>query len=165
MTIDYDRETKTVFGFDEIDLLNTLVKAAMGELGYPYEVSVSVSVVGEDEIRRLNREFREIDRVTDVLSFLMNEFDEAGVFDGDAFTNSMTLDPETDELQLGDIVLCADAVRSQAEEYGHTEKREYAFLVVHSLLHLCGFDHMEDDDRLIMEEKQRLILDSVGISR
>ena len=165
MTIDYDKSTPIEFDFSESELLDTLVKGVMDELAVSYEVAVSVSVVGEDEIRRINGEFREMDSVTDVLSFPMNEFDEAGVFEGESFEASMSLDPDTDELMLGDIVLCADKVKAQAAEYGHSEKREYAFLIVHSLLHLCGFDHITDADRRLMEAKQSLVLDSLKIYR
>lgn len=165
MTIDLENNTELSFSFDEESLILQLVGLTMEEVGCPYEVSVSVSVVDADKIHRLNREYREIDKETDVLSFPMNEFDEAGVFSGDAFEASMTVAPETDELMLGDVVLCADKVKQQAEEYGHSEKREYAFLIVHSLLHLSGFDHIEEADRLLMEETQRRILDSAGINR
>ena len=165
MSIDYCNDSGVDFGFDEAGLLQTLVDATVEMMGCPYEVGVSVSVVNADEIHRLNREYREIDSETDVLSFPMNEFDEAGVFGGETFEASMTADPESGELMLGDIVLCADRVRSQAAEYGHSEKREYAFLVVHSLLHLCGFDHIADADRMIMEDKQRQVLDSLSIKR
>ena len=165
MTVDYNRESEMIFDFDEDEILDTLVGTVVKEFEIPYEVSVSVSVVGEDEIRRINREFRDIDRVTDVLSFPMNEFDEPGVFAGETFEMSSAFDPETDELLLGDIVLCAERVRSQAVEYGHTERLEYAFLVVHSLLHLCGFDHITDAGREEMEEKQTQILNHLGIFR
>lgn len=165
MSIDYCNDSDADFGFDEQELLQTLVGATMELLECPFEVAVSVSVVKKDEIHRLNREYREIDSETDVLSFPMNEFEEAGIFDGEAFDGSMTSDPENGELMLGDIVLCADRIRSQAAEYGHSEKREYAFLVVHSLLHLCGFDHIDDDERIVMEDKQRQILDSLSIVR
>ena len=165
MTIDHENGTESRFEFDEPELIRLVTEATMESLSCPYEVSVSVSVVTEEEIRRLNREYRGIDRETDVLSFPMNEFDREGIFSGACFEASMTTDPETDELMLGDVILCADRVRSQAEEYGHPEKREYAFLVVHSLLHLCGFDHEEEGERISMEEKQREILDSVGIVR
>ena len=74
-------------------------------------------------------------------------------------------DPETGELLLGDIVISIDKVRSQAAEYGHSEKREIAFLTAHSMLHLMGFDHIDDDERLRMEEMQRQILDMKGYSR
>ena len=165
MLIDYINDSDIEFGFDEEELIERLVSATVKMLECPYDVSVSVSVVGLDEIHRLNNEYREIDRPTDVLSFPMNEYDEPGVFEGDTFETSMSLDPDTDELLLGDIVLCADKVRFQAEEYGHSEEREYAFLIVHSLLHLCGFDHIEDVDRELMETRQAEILDHVGINR
>ncbi len=165
MNIFYDNNTGFETDFASNDFVRELVEKTCEVLGCPYEVSVSVSVVDEDEIHRLNNEFRDIDRATDVLSFPMNEFDEAGVFDGDAFEASLTTDPDTDELMLGDVIICAQKVKAQAEEYGHSEKREFAFLVVHSLLHLCGFDHIEDSDRLVMESKQKEILDLLGINR
>ncbi len=165
MYIDYTRDTELSFDFDEQALLEALVKETMGELGCPYDVEVSVSIVDEKEIKSINVEFREIDSVTDVLSFPMNEFDNPGRFEGDAFEASKTLDPDTGELMLGDIVLCAERVKSQASEYGHSEKREYAFLIVHSLLHLSGYDHIDDIERQNMENHQKSILDSLGISR
>lgn len=160
MTVIYDNLTDMGYDFDEEELLGKLVEGTMEVLGCEYEVCVSVSVVGEDEIHELNREHRDIDSATDVLSFPMNEFDEEGVFD-----DGMEFDPDSGELMLGDIVLCADRVRAQAKEYGHSEKREYAFLVVHSLLHLSGFDHMEDEERIRMEDKQKEILDKLEIFR
>ena len=165
MSIDYLNESDITFGFDEESLVRRLLEQTLENLNCPYEASVNVSVVDEDEIRRLNLEFREIDRVTDVLSFPMNEFDAEGVFEGDVFEGSMEADPETGELLLGDVILCSGKVRAQAEEYGHSEEREFAFLVVHSLLHLCGYDHMEDSDRKVMEDKQSEILDQLNIKR
>ncbi len=153
------------FDFNIDELNKSLLIQTMKTLNCPYEVSVDISIASEEEIRELNREHRGIDKVTDVLSFPMNEFDEPGVFSGASFEGSKTIDPDTDLLLLGDVVICASKVRSQAKEYGHTEKREFAFLVVHSLLHLSGFDHIDDSDRVIMEAKQREILDEVGIVR
>ena len=161
MTVYFENNTTESFPFDEKDLLTKVISQTMEILDCPYEVSV----VGEDEIRRLNREFRDIDSVTDVLSFPMNEFDSEGVFAGETFESSLETDPDTDELILGDVILCAEKVKAQAEEYGHSEEREFAFLVVHSLLHLCGYDHMEDEDRLRMEDRQRQIMDQLKIYR
>ena len=163
--IDYVNDYDYKFDFDEIKLIEELTKVTMDELNCPYDVYVTVSVVDPDTIKNINNEFREIDAVTDVLSFPMCEYDDPGVFEGDIFDETMETDPDTDELLIGDVVLCYDRVISQAKEYGHSEKREFAFLVVHSLLHLCGFDHIEDDDRVLMEEKQKLILDRVNITR
>ena len=165
MSLFFENTTDIDFEFNEEDLIHKLLAHTMDNLNCPYEVSVDVTVVDEDEIQRLNREFREIDRVTDVLSFPMNEFDAEGVFEGEAFEASMETDPETGELLLGDVILCAAKVKAQAEEYGHSEEREFAFLVVHSLLHLCGFDHIEDADRERMEAKQSEILDDLKLFR
>ena len=73
--------------------------------------------------------------------------------------------PETGELMLGDIVISVEKVEEQAEKYGHSQTRELAFLVAHSMLHLCGYDHMEEEERLEMEERQRAILDTRGYTR
>ena len=74
-------------------------------------------------------------------------------------------DPESGELLLGDIVISLDRVKAQAEEYGHSVRREYAFLIAHSMLHLFGFDHMEEDERTVMEQKQRDIMEKIQIMR
>ena len=113
----------------------------------------------------MNLEQRGIDRPTDVLSFPMIEYDAPGDFSvideetGDAFN------PETGELMLGDIVISKEKVLSQAEEYGHSPKREYAFLIAHSMLHLFGYDHMEEEERAEMEAHQRAIMEKVWIPR
>ena len=75
------------------------------------------------------------------------------------------LNPETDELVLGDIMISVDKVYEQAEEYGHSRKREFAFLIAHSMLHLLGYDHMEDEERVVMEAKQEAVLEALGITR
>ena len=117
-----------------------------------------------DEIHEMNRDFREIDRATDVLSFPMLEYEKPGDFSH--FESSQDcFDPETGELLLGDIVISKEKVLAQAEEYGHSAKREYAFLIAHSVLHLSGYDHMEDDERIEMENLQREILNKLNILR
>lgn len=112
----------------------------------------------------MNAEFREIDRATDVLSFPMVDYEEPGEFEfleeADEYFH-----PETGELMLGDIVISKEKVLSQSEEYGHSPRREYAFLIAHSMLHLMGYDHMEEEERLCMEAKQRDILDRLNILR
>lgn len=113
----------------------------------------------------MNREFRQIDAPTDVLSFPMQEFASPADFSAFADNDYGVFDPETGELMLGDIVLNAERVISQAEEYGHSQMREYAFLIAHSLLHLVGFDHMQEDERIQMEEHQRRIMDMIRIFR
>ena len=124
----------------------------------------TLHVVDNDEIHEINNRQRNIDRPTDVLSFPMLEYDKPGDFD--KFENDLyAFDPDTGELTLGDIVISYDKVISQAEEYNHSVKREFAFLVAHSMLHLFGYDHIDDNERMEMEQKQKEILNNLGITR
>lgn len=130
----------------------------------PYESEIDVLITDDDMIREINREQRSIDKSTDVLSFPMIDFRSPSDFNG--FDERYELfEPDSGELLLGDIVLSAEHVMSQAKEYGHSSDRELAFLVTHSMLHLLGYDHMEDADREVMEQKQREILDEAGYCR
>ena len=141
------------------------MEASLEYVQCPYEAEVSLLITHDEEIREMNREHRGIDRATDVLSFPMLEFERPGDFTGIDEEMSDVFDPESGELMLGDIVISADKVIAQAEEYGHSPKREYAFLIAHSMLHLCGYDHMEDDERKVMEQKQREIMEKINILR
>ena len=113
----------------------------------------------------MNRDYRKIDSATDVLSFPLQEFQHPADFSVFSEDDCSAFDPESGELMLGDIVVNAERVAEQAEEYGHSKKREYAFLIAHSLLHLIGYDHMEEDERLEMEDQQRKIMERVQIPR
>ena len=146
------------FQFHYKVVIQKAVNAVLEDLDIPGELDVNVLIVSPEEIRRINRETRNIDKVTDVLSFPYFEYQEAGVFDRSQY------DPAEEEI-LGDIVVCGEKILSQAEEYGHSQKRELAFLIVHSMLHLAGYDHMEKKDAALMEEQQRRILELIGISR
>lgn len=119
-------------------------------------VEVGVTVVSSDEIRSLNNEYRGIDRVTDVLSF--PQYDDIEELAADI------VDPETEAL-LGDVVICYDRAAEQAEEYGTGLTRELVYLFCHSILHLLGYDHMEDDERRIMREREELIMGQIGVTR
>ena len=112
----------------------------------------------------MNREFRSTDRATDVLSFPMTDFEAPGEF-GFLEERNDCFHPESGELLLGDIVISKDRVLSQAAEYGHSVLREFAFLITHSVLHLTGYDHMEEDERLVMERMQKEILEKLEILR
>ena len=131
----------------------------------PYEAQVNLLVTDSENIREMNRQFRGIDAPTDVLSFPLQEYPNPGDFSQIDEEGNDEFDPDTGELLLGDIVINAERVISQAEEYGHSQKREFAFLIAHSILHLVGFDHMEDAEREQMEERQKRIMDAVGIQR
>jgi len=164
MTYNFDSETEIKFDFDYLKTYKDIVDTFVDLEECPYEVCVETLLTDDDGIQQINAEQREIDASTDVLSFPMNEFPSPGDYDFledeiDAF------DPDSGELLLGDIVLSQDHILKQAEEFGHSVLREYAFLIVHSLLHLTGYDHMEDGDRVIMEERQRVIMEALNILR
>lgn len=165
MTIYMQDEGGYSFDFSLQDQLDKLVSFVAEQLACPYEIEVSVTLVDKEEIHRLNREFRDVDRPTDVLSFPMMEYEEPSDFTCTSFLQSKTISPETGELLLGDIVICSQVVCEQAKEYGHSELREFSFLVVHSLLHLFGYDHMEEDERVQMEQIQREFMQMLQISR
>lgn len=165
MTIYLEDRGQVVFPFSLEEQLNKLVTFVTDYVKCPYELEVSVTLVTKEEIHELNRNHRGVDRATDVLSFPMMEYDSPADFLGARFQQTLTISPESDEMMLGDIVLCADVVCEQAEEYGHSLLREFSFLVVHSLLHLFGYDHIEEEERMIMEEKQREIMEQLQILR
>ncbi len=125
-----------------------------------FDAEVSVTFVDNEEIRVINRENRDIDKATDVLSFPMLEFDE----NGDIIDSEYDMNEEF--LMLGDIVISAERAREQSIEYGHSFEREIAFLVVHSMLHLLGYDHVNsEEEEKIMFKKQDEILTELGITR
>ncbi|MDD6208821.1 MAG: rRNA maturation RNase YbeY [Clostridiales bacterium] len=164
MGIIIEKETKDELGFDYEDVIKKVIDSALDYCNCPYEPEVSVLLTDDDEIHRLNREFRGIDRTTDVLSFPMITYQKAGDF---SLLEEMEdcFHPETGELLLGDIAISVQRAREQAKEYGHSLLREIAFLTAHSMLHLFGYDHMEESERKEMEDKQRDILDRIGITR
>ena len=164
MTLFFEEEGELELDLPCKELAEKVIIAALYYVDCPYETEVNLLLTMNDEIQEMNKNFRSIDRPTDVLSFPMIDYEEAGNFDFledvmDAFH------PESGELMLGDIVISKEKVISQAEEYGHSIEREYAFLIAHSMLHLFGYDHMEDDERIIMEQKQREILEVLEIVR
>lgn len=145
-------------------LAEAVAEAVLDAENCPYEAQAELLLTTDKDIRELNRQFRQIDRATDVLSFPMTEYEVPGEF-GFLEERPDCFDPETGELMLGNIVISKERTVRQAEEYGHSVKREFAFLITHSMLHLLGYDHIEEEDRRIMEEKQKTILDNMDITR
>lgn len=164
MTITIEKEAGRELDFPYEELIRQVVVAALDYEECPYEAEVNVLLTDDEAIREANQEFRDIDRSTDVLSFPMVEYEAPGEFD---FLEEMDecFHPESGELLLGDIVISTDHVWAQAEEYGHSRQRELAFLVAHSMLHLMGYDHMEEEERREMEDRQEAILQQMGITR
>ncbi|MCR5672365.1 MAG: rRNA maturation RNase YbeY [Lachnospiraceae bacterium] len=160
MTCLFECEVDLNWDFDYMKLYEAAVDATLEAEGCPYEVAVSLILTDDAQIREINHENRNIDAATDVLSFPMIDYDEPSDF-SELEDDGNNFDPETGELMLGDIVLSADRVNAQAKEYGHDVSREFAFLIVHSMLHLCGYDHIEDKDRKLMEERQKIVMQSL----
>lgn len=165
MTFCVENETEMNFSFDVADTAETVCRAVLEEEQCPWEVQVTLVITDNAGIREINRESRGIDRETDVLSFPNVDFEKEGNFQIDEGRKADYFDPDTGELVLGDIMISADRVRQQAEEYGHSLQREFAFLVAHSMFHLCGYDHMEEADAEVMERKQEEVLQRLGICR
>ena len=136
--------------------LEQQVRQAVEKVGSLYGAEngeVSVTLTNNAYIHELNRDYRGIDRPTDVLSFALRESEEPEIVDG----------PEADV--LGELVISVERAEEQAKEYGHSLRREIAFLTVHGMLHLLGYDHMEDDEREEMEQEQRFVMEQLGIPR
>lgn len=165
MTIFLENECEEAFSFDEEQTAALVAEAVLDDAGCPYEAQVSVLLTTDEEIQAINREQRGIDKPTDVLSFPETEYPVPGSFAFLEEGHADCFEPDSGELMLGDIVISTDRVRAQAEEYGHSLLREYAFLLAHSMLHLIGYDHMTDGQAQIMEEKQESILKGLGITR
>ena len=164
MTYGYDNEAGAEFDFEPEELYRKVVDEVLDIEKCPYEAEVNLLITGDDEIREINKQERNIDSPTDVLSFPMGEYDTPADFSCiDESPDYFNV--ETGELMLGDIVLSYDKICSQAKEYGHSERREFAFLIVHSMLHLIGYDHIEENDRIVMEDKQDKIMELLGIPR
>ncbi len=164
MTLYFDEEGDLALPLKCREIAEKAAESALDVVKCPYEAQVSLLLTMNTQIQEMNKEFRGIEKPTDVLSFPMIEYTVPGEFDfleerDDCF------DPETGELTLGDIVISKEKVMAQAEEYGHSALREYAFLIVHSILHLVGYDHMEEDERKAMEKMQNEIMDVLNIIR
>lgn len=161
--IEYTYEEKFIPDYEKI--IRRVIEEALDYENCPYETQVYVLLTDNAEIHQVNLAQRQIDRPTDVLSFPMAEYTRPADFSDLEEREPDAFHPETGELMLGDILISMDKVREQAAEYGHSEKRELAFLVAHSMLHLMGYDHMEEGERQEMESKQEEILSRCGYVR
>ncbi len=166
MTFYVENEVEADFGFD-IEKISSLVAEKVLELEEcDYPVEIGLTITDDEGIKAMNSEFRGIDSPTDVLSFPNVSYETAGDFSViDSEQKVDLLNPDTGGIMFGDIVINEARVRSQANDYGHSLKREFAFLVAHSMLHLCGYDHMEEEEAKVMEGKQERVLTELGITR
>jgi probable rRNA maturation factor len=155
VTILIDNRTEEAFSLELSQTIEKIIIDSLAYEGFEMPCEVSVSIVDNEEIHQINRQFRDIDRATDVLSFPLLTYEEGEIPDLN----------EKEEVLLGDIIISLERAREQAEEYGHSLKREIAFLTAHSMLHLLGYDHMEEEEEKEMFAKQREILNKAGIPR
>lgn len=165
MTLIFEKEVETKFDFDEEKLADEIIEKFLDYIECEWDVEAGLLITDSESIQRINSEQRGIDSPTDVLSFPMLSYVEPGDLSFIDDDDNDCFNPDSGELMLGDIVLSYDRIIAQAEEFGHSVKREYSFLIVHSLLHLFGYDHIADEDRVVMEEKQREFMEILGISR
>lgn len=165
MSFYLEEECEILFDFPYRELAEAVVNFCLEREGFPYEAEVSLTLTDNAGIHALNRECRQVDRPTDVLSFPMLTYENPGDFSFLEAESEDDFNPDTGEAMLGDIVISVEKVREQAENYGHSERREFAFLIVHSMLHLFGYDHMTEAEAVVMEEKQRALLDAMNIAR
>lgn len=138
--------------------LSDIIVYAMEIEHFTGDYEVSLSVVSAEQIRELNADFRQIDRITDVLSFPMYEREELDEIEEKK-------EYEDYEVNIGDIVLCYNRAAEQAEEYGHSLKREICYLVTHSIFHLLGYDHMEEEEKQMMRTREEQVLSHFHILR
>ena len=152
--VEYSNEQDKLAPPEEFEsLIEACTRAALEEEEIEDDAEVSVTLTDNEHIRELNSEHRGINKETDVLSFPLGD------------ENGFEVDPDTDAILLGDIVISLEKARSQAEEYGHSFRRECAFLVTHSLFHLLGYDHMTPEEETEMFSKQERVLEKLGITR
>lgn len=134
-------------------IVRSVINKAAEVYGIETHTEVSVVLADDEYIHQLNRQYRGKDCPTDVLSFALNEGEEPEILDG----------PE--EILLGDIIISLETAARQAEEYGHSLERELAYLTVHGILHLLGYDHMTEDEKKEMRQEEEYILSFLGITR
>ena len=165
MSFILEEEVNVPFEFDYASLAEKVMNACLDYAKFPYEAEVNLTLTDNKGIHTINKEFRQIDRPTDVLSFPMLSYETPGDFAFLDEEDCEDFNPDTGEALLGDIVISVEKVLEQAENFGHSIEREYAFLITHSMLHLFGYDHMTEDEASIMEAKQTEILNELNILR
>lgn len=154
MHIDFHDQTDSI-RTEYIDLLKDLIQFTAKKENVPNEAEVSINFVYNDDIREINREYRHQDKVTDVISFAMQE----------RLEDEMEIVGANLPVVLGDIIISVDKAKEQAKEYNHSFERELGFLAVHGFLHLLGYDHIKEDEEKKMFKRQDEILGEFGLER
>ena len=158
--VEFIFENETDFEIDqrEIDELNRVCETVLQMEECNFDAEISFTITDNEGIREINRDYRDIDRVTDVLSFPMLEFDDEEI--------DAEFETENGMVVLGDIVISIERAEEQAKELNHSLRRELAFLVAHSMLHLLGYDHVDNPEgERVMIKKQNTVLNDLGLTR
>ena len=150
MDVLFENNTKEEVNYK---LIENVISEALKYEGVSDNTEISVTIVDNEEIRKINNKFRNIDRATDVLSFPLIDFDNED------------LPNDGSKIYLGDIIISLERAKEQANEYGHSLDREVGFLTAHSMLHLLGYDHMVPEEEKVMFAKQEEILSNLGLKR
>lgn len=165
MTFYVENEIHAEYPFDIEKTVESAVRAALKYERCNYDTEINVLITDAEKMKEYNSCYRGIDATTDVLSFPAVDYMHPADFSIAEEDKNSYFNPETDELILGDIILCHDRILSQAKDYGHSVLREFTFLIVHSMLHLLGYDHMNEEDEKLMFLHQDQIMNELGISR
>ena len=150
MDVLFENNTKEEVNYK---LIENVISEALKYEGVSDNTEISVTIVDNEEIRKINNKFRNIDRATDVLSFPLIDFDNED------------LPNDGSKIYLGDIIISIERAKEQANEYGHSLDREVGFLTAHSMLHFLGYDHMVPEEEKVMFAKQEEILSNLGLKR
>lgn len=165
MTILIEDESNLDGVLDYEKIANEVVVATLDYIHCPYECQVNILLSNNEEIKKTNSMMRDIDAPTDVLSFPTIEFENVADFSVVEEFPDVYFDGSSGELILGDIMISLERMIEQAKEYNHSVKREFAFLLTHSVLHLSGYDHVDENERIEMEKLQDSILNGIGYTR
>ena len=161
-----NRQNKLEVTDDFVEKLIQVIEFALKEEDVDIKCEVSLLFVDNNEIKEINNDTRGIDKETDVLSFPMLEYEDKKVFK-EIYVNHQfsQADFDGEELVLGDIVISLEKALEQSKEFNHSYEREASYLVVHSVLHLLGYDHMEDEEKNVMRRREEEILNKLSITR
>lgn len=156
----YNRQKALAIPKETLKLIEKAAKLCVKKEGIPFLCEAFITLTDNESIREINMEHRGIDKPTDVLSFPLVEY-----VDGKPDIQPGDIDPDTNRVSLGDIIISAEKAKEQSESYGHSIEREFAFLAVHGMLHLLGYDHESEHDEKIMFKKQDEVLNEMGLVR
>jgi probable rRNA maturation factor len=156
----YNRQKALKLPREILKLIEQAAKLCVKRENFAFPCEATITLTDNETIREINRDHREVDKATDVLSFPLLDF-----VDGHAQIQPGDLDPDTNRVLLGDIIISVEKAQEQAENYGHSFEREMAFLTVHGMLHLLGHDHQTESEEKIMFGKQDAVLEEMGLKR